>query len=387
MTPAKTSKNPMFQPPLWSRPFLFPVGLAYWILVRFRLFLFRIGVLRQTRASRPVIAVGNLTVGGTGKTPMVDFLVRESQRAGKRPVVLSRGHGRLGRSRLSRSRSDEQWAPDAVALGDEPALLSLRNPGVAVYVGKQRTETARLAILWDAPDLIILDDAYQHLRLARDLNVLLIDGEQGLGNGRMLPLGPLREPAGAIGRADVVLLTKTAAGEASPVREMLAPHLAAHVPVFTCQYQPRLLGVLDGSREFSPDALRDQTVCLVCGIARPDGFITTVEALGARVDKVWALPDHHPYHLEDLRVLDEALDEVTGEVVDAEKHEHWNNTDSTALPGLPGLPLWLTTEKDAVKLRGRLKTPGRLGVLEMAMVPEPDAQAFFFDFIQKCGII
>lgn len=380
MTPAKSSGNPFFQPPFWSRPFLFPVGLAYGVLVRFRLFLFRLGVLRQFRAACPVIAVGNLTVGGTGKTPMVDFLLRASQQAGKRPVVLSRGHGRRSRSRLSRSRSDEQWAPDAVGLGDEPALLSLRNPGVPVYVGKRRAETARLAALWDAPQLIVLDDAYQHLRLARDLNVLLIDGEHGLGNGRMLPLGPLREPPGAMGRADVVLLTKTGPGEASPLREMLAPHLAAHVPVFTCQYQPRLLGVADGSREYAPEALRGRTVRLVCGIARPDGFASTVEALGARVDRLWAFPDHHPYHLEDIRLLDQALEEV----VDAGEHEARENADSTAPPGLP---LWLTTEKDAVKLRGRLKNPGRLGVLEMAMVPEPDAQAFFFDFIRKCGML
>lgn len=370
----------MFQPPLWSWLFLFPVGLAYWFLVRLRLVFFRIGLLRQSRAARPVIAVGNLTVGGTGKTPMVDFLVRESQRAGKRPVILSRGHGRRSGSRISRSKAAEQWPPDAVSLGDEPALLSLRNPDVPVYVGRRRTETAWLAVLWDAPDLFILDDAYQHLRLARDLNVLLIDGGDGLGNGRMLPLGPLREPLGSIGRADVVLLTKTGAGETSTVREMLAPHLAAHVPVFTCQYQPRLLTMADGSREYAPDALRDQTVRLVCGIARPEGFATTVKALGAQVEKVWAFPDHHPYPPEDIRALDQAL----GERVDTGNPDPGKNTDSNAPPGLP---LWLTTEKDAVKLRGRLKLPGRLGVLEMEVVPEPAAQAFFFDFIQKCGII
>lgn len=395
MTPAKTSEKPMFQTPLWSWPFLFPLALAYWFLVRFRLALFHGGVLRQTRAACPVISVGNLTVGGTGKTPMVDFLARECLRAGKRPVVLSRGHGRRGGSRLSRSRGDERWPPDAVALGDEPALLSLRNPEVPVYVGKRRVEAARLAALWDAPELILLDDGYQHLRLARELNVLLIDGGHGLGNGRMLPLGPLREPAGAIGRADVVLLTKTGPGEASPVRKMLARHLPAHVPVFTCQYQPRLLALCDGSREYSPDALRGRPVRLVSGIARPDGFAETVKALGARVEQVWCFPDHHPYPLEDVRLLDQALagsmkdtgessGEATGEgSVDARAEENLRPTDS----GPPGLPLWLTTEKDAVKLRGRLKYPERLGVLEMAVVPEPDAQAFFFDFIQKCGII
>ena len=369
MNTGKFNANLKIPPPGWLVPVLLPLAGLYRLLVWVRLLAYRTGWLRTRRAACPVIAVGNLSVGGSGKTPMVDYLLGESAHAGKKTVSISRGYGRRGASALLRLRSDEGWPAFPGAIGDEPAMLALRHPGVAVYAGAHRVAAARLALAWDGPDLIVLDDAYQHLRIARDLNVLLVDARQGLGNGRVLPLGPLREPIAAVGRADAVLITKADGVDVEDLRARLRSLLPPEVPLFVSDYRPRRLRLADGSAEFSPEVLAGREISLLCGIAQPDGFARTVEGLGARIARQWNFPDHHRYGPDDLERLDRELgtDAPTGE----DSHRP---------------PSWVTTEKDAVKISGRLKNQMRLGVLEMALEPEPAARAFFFDFIEQCGI-
>jgi tetraacyldisaccharide 4'-kinase len=243
-------------------------------------------------------------------------------------------------------------------MGDEPYLLASRNPAHAFYVGSDRVAAARLAQLHDQPDLILLDDGYQHLRLARQLNVLLVDAERGLGNGHMLPLGVLREPVSALARADVILISKASLGDAEGLARRLKERHRVGVPVFRCDYRPTRLARLDGQAERPPDALAGSQVSLVCAIAQPGGFVRAVEELGARVDTLRALRDHDPFGPGEVR----ALERLTAEAD-------------------PDRPQWLTTEKDAVKLKGRIANPERVWVLEMEVVPEPAAAAFFFDFL------
>ncbi|MCH7476962.1 MAG: tetraacyldisaccharide 4'-kinase, partial [SAR324 cluster bacterium] len=170
---------------------LIPLSLLYGALGSFRAGLYARGRLATHRLSTPVISVGNLTVGGSGKTPMVEYLARLARQAGLRPAVLTRGYRRGSRSQLIRACTDSPAPGDPRLLGDEPFMLYTRNPGLPVYIGKDRAAAGRLAELLDAPDVMVLDDGFQHLRLARQLNVLLIDGAHGLGNRRVLPCGPL----------------------------------------------------------------------------------------------------------------------------------------------------------------------------------------------------
>lgn len=361
--PVPPARGP--SPLLW--PLLFVLSLLYRLAVLLRTAAYARGWLKPHRAACPVISVGNLAVGGSGKTPLVEYLLRESLRAGKRPVCLTRGYRGHSRAALMRVRVSEGLPADPVALGDEPAMLARRNPDVTLYVGRARRSAARLAALWDAPELIVLDDGFQHLPLARDLDLLLIDAERGLGNGRLLPLGPLREPLRAGRRADAVLITKANLGDAQAVRRQVEQALGDGLPVFTCDYTPRRLKRLDGAAERPPCALAGQPVNLVCGIASPTGFVRSVEQLGAQVATVRCYPDHHDYGSDDLEWLDAALAEVA--------------------EGADAPPRWLTTEKDAVKLVGRLRHPERLWVLEMAVVPDADARAFLIEFIEKSGIL
>jgi tetraacyldisaccharide 4'-kinase len=334
----------------------------YGALVRLRLLGYRRGWFKTQALGAPAIAVGNLTAGGTGKTPVVSWLLQEAAAAGIHAACLTRGYGRETQSTWSRVRAADGSPLDPLALGDEVAMLAMAHLKTPFFIGGDRVAAARLACVTDAPALFVLDDAYQHLRAGRDLNVLLVDAQSGFGNGRMLPLGPLREPLREVRRADVVLITKANLGSAAAVASELR-HFGVSVPVFCCDYRATRIDRLDGQESQAVEALAGKSVALLCGIARPDAFRTTVAALGASVERIEVRPDHHGYPPVELERLAAAM-VATGDTVSG-----------------PSNPLWLTTEKDAVKLRGRLapEACSRLWVLAMEAVPEPDARAFFLD--------
>ena len=206
--------------------------------------------------------------------------------------------------------------------------------------------------------------------------VLLVSASEGLGNGRLLPLGPLREPLAQVCRADAVLLTGAGGdagtqGEAEALAAWLRPRLKGpQVPLFTAAYRPALLRTLDGSATRPPESLAGQPVALLSAIAAPDRFAATLTGLGATLASQHVFPDHHPYGADTLAWLDRALAGT----------EH--PAGGVDLPP----PLWVTTEKDAIKLRGRLTQADRLWVMEMALQPSPEAEAFFFAFISEHAV-
>ena len=184
------------------------LSVIYGFLVRFRLVLYQKEWLRSRHPGVPVISVGNLTVGGTGKTPLVSFLTQSAKDAGFKPAIISRGYRNRSQSKIQRVRFCENSVVDAAVFGDEPTMLAKDNPEIPVYVSPSRVDAAKMAKEWDDPGLLILDDAYQHLAIARDLNLLLVDAERGFGNKQLLPLGPLREDLESVGRADAVAVTQ-----------------------------------------------------------------------------------------------------------------------------------------------------------------------------------
>jgi tetraacyldisaccharide 4'-kinase len=211
-----------------------------------------------------VISVGNLVVGGAGKTPVVILLAQEALAAGKRVAVLTRGYGRADRALR---HFDATALPPVELVGDEPRLIARRCPGVTVWVGADRVESARRAVAAGA-EVLLLDDGFQHRRLARDVNVLLDGGDD---NGLLLPAGPLREPPSARARATEVWRRGVdVAFEVTGVRQPSGPEL----PV---------------------TALRGQRVVLLLGVARPGRVEATVKGLGAEVLRTFAHGDHHRF--------------------------------------------------------------------------------------------
>jgi tetraacyldisaccharide 4'-kinase len=270
-----------------------------------------------------VVSVGNLTAGGAGKTPVVRALAERLQAAGGSVAILSRGYGR----RVSDSRPVEgpQWPP-VEAVGDEPLMLARSLPGVRVWVGADRVALARQAREHGAT-VALLDDGFQTRRLARDLDVVVVDEAVGLGNGHLLPRGPLREPAAALRRAQLlwVRVSERPAGVDWP--EGVARVRARHAP----------RDVVGPSGTVTPaGALRERRLVAFCGLARPVSFRRTLEALGAEVVRFDGFPDHHRYTPTELRALEQAA---------------------------RGGAMLVTTEKDAVRLpEGFPASVLRLGV-------------------------
>jgi len=256
-------------PPLWSASLL-PLSAVY----RAGAFAHRM-TARPERVDAPVISVGNLTVGGAGKTPVTLELARRLSALGRKPAILSRGYGRRSREPLEVSAG----TPLEEA-GDEPLLLARR--GCRVFVGPSRVVLARLALKGGA-DVLLLDDGLQHHGLARDLDVIVADASNPLGNGRLLPAGPLREPVSALKRVARGLLWLTWCDQPRDPR-------TAALPAF-----PRV----ESAYQAQPD-LRGQRVFLFAGIARPERFAATARALGAEIAGARWFPDHHRFTGQEL---------------------------------------------------------------------------------------
>lgn len=255
---------------------------------------------RAIRVPMPVLSVGNLAVGGTGKTPLVAWLVGRLQERGRKPAVVTRGYGgRAGRGPLSVSLGDGPLVASSIC-GDEPWLLGRRLRGALVIAGSDRVAGAAFARSRGA-DVVVLDDGFQHRRLHRDLDLVLLDGARPFGNGRLLPAGPLREPVDSLRRADVVVVTRTAPGEdVSAVARALAEIDAACAVV---RAGHRRVGFVDVD---GMPVARPVRAVAFCGIATPDGFRRDLQEEGVDLAGFLAFPDHHPWAAEDIRRLRDA---------------------------------------------------------------------------------
>lgn len=283
---------------------LLPLAVAEWGFAAgagLRNVLYAGGLRRAARAGVPVISIGNLAVGGAGKTPAAMAVAARLQARGRKVAVLSRGYGA--------TRSDARVVSDgnevllsAAEGGDEAVLIARRLPGVAVLCGPRRAVLARLARGSLGADALLLDDGFQHRALARDLDVVVLDAGNPFGNGHLLPRGPNREPRSALDRAGLIWLSRTegAGPEQLEALRALAREATGHEPVES-RHAP--VDVLDGRLRTSVglDALRGRRVRLLSGIARPLAFRRTAEALGAEVVAEHRFADHHRFRPGELR--------------------------------------------------------------------------------------
>lgn len=260
---------------------------------------YRIGILSTRRLPVPVISIGNLTLGGSGKTPLAALVASALADLGADPAIISRGYGRRTRGvRVVADRNGVRLtARDA---GDEPRLLAEQLPGMPVVVGESRYEAGRVAVERCGADALVLDDGFQHRTLAKDLEIVAVTGTEPWGNGRLFPRGELREPISALKRAHVVVVTNPAHQAAT---ESIARRLRQHgsrAPVLTGSYRAEALRREGEGEPQSPSALAGRQVVALAGLASPAGFVATLAGLGASVAELVAFPDHHPYAETDL---------------------------------------------------------------------------------------
>jgi len=297
-------------------------------------------VLSQRKAPVPVISVGNLLLGGTGKTPFVIFLAGMLKNRRLKPAVVSRGYRGTNRAPYQvvgdGSSGEPLVGPDVC--GDEPYLIAKRLPDVPVIVGRKRIDPVRAAHELFGCNVVVLDDGFQHLPLKRDADIVLLNGSED----HMFPWGRLREPLSALRRADMVVLMTGGTIPASAVDYVRGP-------VFTCHPLPSGLASGANLQSYAPaDTLSEREVILASGIANPERFRETAEKLGWIVVDHYSFPDHHRFTDKELRaILDRAA----------------------------GLPV-VVTEKDWVKLPAWFKELDQVAALRIEMVLD-DEEAFW----------
>jgi tetraacyldisaccharide 4'-kinase len=311
----------------WLDLLLFPLVCISWIygvVIWVRQMLYRRGLFKTRQLPCKVMSVGNITLGGTGKTPLVITLAKELLMRGITVGILSRGY-KGTRERHGGVVSDgTRIHLTPVEAGDEPFMLARLLPGVPVLVGKKRYTMGIYAHEHFGMDCLILDDGFQHLGIKRDLDIVLIDGRRGFGNGRLFPRGPLREPLRCLGRASMLVLTKTGPSPTLAALEDVLRHHAPAAPLYHSRYKPAFLREASTGKRVSLQAVCGKRVFAFAGIADPAYFVYLLKELGADVVKEIRFPDHYNYELADLMMMREQ-----GKRVD----------------------LSVTTEKDFVKLQ------------------------------------
>lgn len=298
-----------------ATPFLAFLSSLYGIAVRLRVRAYG----RMKRESLPgfVVSVGNLTVGGTGKTPAVHLLAEWARDEGYRVAVLSRGYGGRYREEVLEVSDGNDLKAGPTEAGDEPYLLAKRLRGVAVVASRKRHLAGLYARNGFGSDFFILDDGFQHLALKRDLDLVLLDASRPFGNGHLLPWGPLREPIAHLKRSDAFIITGSdKAGDRieGGLSDFLRHNFPAK-PIFRAEHVPERVIFPHTNEAHGPESLKRKRVLAFAGIARPERFRDTLTGLGADVVAFKAFRDHHPFRSEDIRVLISEKEHLKAEVL------------------------------------------------------------------------
>ncbi len=316
--------------PLWKKVVLFPLyllSLLYRTLIRGRILLYSKRVLKSKALPLRVISVGNITVGGTGKTPLVMEMARVLKQKGIPVAILSRGY--KGKKTQGALVNDGKILLSPEEVGDEPLMMTRILEEIPILVGRNRFANAQMAMKRFHLRAFLLDDGFQHLQLHRDLDILLIDSKVGFGDHHLLPRGILREPLSHLRRAHLLLLTKVESLEACQPIEDEIRKIHPQAPIFHSTYEA--MGLIDPSGKWEGiEAIKGRKVLLVSGIANPESFLALVRKCQGEVVRELVFPDHHSYTLRDVDFIKRSAEEVERVVTtekDMVKLESWNLND------------------------------------------------------------
>ena len=295
---------------------LSPLSLVYGAGVRLRLSLYRTGIFKTHTLPCTVISVGNITAGGAGKTPMTIHIAGLLKKMGRSVVVLSRGYKRSSKG-VKIVSDGAKLLLGPMEAGDEPYLMARRLEGVPVVVGEDRVKAGEYAIRKFTPDCILLDDGFQHIRLFRDLNILLVDSKTAFGNDRLLPAGLLREPMGGVGRADLIMIKGVKDHKLKPSDEERLKDF--NLDTLGFHYRVTGASALKKKKRLGPDELGGLKVFALAGVANPGAFLETLKELGASVTGKLLYRDHHAYSKADFDSIIKAAEGQAELIVTTEK--------------------------------------------------------------------
>jgi tetraacyldisaccharide 4'-kinase len=304
---------------------LLPLSWLYGIVVKVRNLAFEKGLLKTTRVSVPVVSVGNIAAGGTGKTPLVDYIAAYVLARSKKVVLVSRGYGRTSSGVVVVSDGSTVLADEPVG-GDETVQLARKHPRMMVVVGERKVDAARKAINALGAEVIVLDDAFQHRALGRDLDIVVLRGTSGTSPGYLLPAGLNREPSASLGRADLVAFSRIADERQMAVEQgRVSPYFRG--PCIGYRYRIDRLVHANGTGDLAPEDVRGKSIIAFSGIGDPGSFETDLRTLGMDVKDHLRFRDHHRFTPKEFRQICRRSSAV-------------------------GAGMIVTTEKDMVRLSG-----------------------------------
>jgi tetraacyldisaccharide 4'-kinase len=333
-----------------ARTIAYALSLPYCLIINFRNWLYDQKILPAVKLPCPVISVGNITVGGTGKTPCVIMLAKMLQKNGFQPAVLSRGYGGKSRKQVNIAADGQKILLESKTSGDEALLIAQSLEGVPVITGSQRIVTGRDAINQFGANVLICDDAFQHRKIFRDIDLVLLDSQNQPGNDHILPRGRLREPIAGLRRAGAFVLTRT--DEAQQTKSIIGKLAQAeNIPIFMSIHKPKDIIKAANRRQWPISELKGKNVCAFCGIAKPESFKNTLLAAGAQILSFDVFPDHHRYSEKELGKI----------------KNRFNNCRANFL---------ITTQKDGMRLQEFPKFLNIVYILRIEMEITPSMELF-----------
>jgi tetraacyldisaccharide 4'-kinase len=322
------------------RILLIPFSWLYGIGISLRNLLYDIGLMPVFRSPVPVISVGNITVGGTGKTPFVEYLVRRYLEKGIKPCVISRGYKRLTRG-MQVVSDGVNINGTALSAGDEPYQIAKKFSGAMVVVAEKRAVAADFVIKQYKPQLFILDDGFQHRSMGRDIDIVMIDGTRKLTEIHLLPAGRRRDHISSLRRADVLINTHADKNEALPF----------DANKIEMRYKVNRFHSLATDKSYSLEQMRGKRCVVFSGIGNPESLNSTLKEAGIEILASHEYPDHYTYREKDLDVIQRSMETTKGDfVVTTEKDAI--RLESLELPPSFPIQLCLSLIIEAVIVRG-----------------------------------
>lgn len=360
-----TTKQPGFFTTFF-RTLLTPLKWFYGTIIRLRNFCYDSRLFKQAKLPCTVISIGNIVVGGTGKTPAVASIAKLLQETGFRVAILLRGYGRKSSEKISIVSDGEKCLCTRVESGDEAYLLAQQLNGIPIIVGKNRFDTGEIAYDQFNCDIILLDDGYQHRKLARDIDIITIDATQPYGTGSLLPVGTLREPISSLKRTDIILLTRVDVSN-TPIDDLRNEinQRVLNTPILESIHQPTSLYDLGNHNTAANNThtiqLKDlggKRILAVCGIGNPDAFKNTLQTFNPEFIELLAFPDHHNYTDSDIENIIQQSKYVNAEwVVTTQKDEDKLSSLSQHIPVFVlAIELIITNGKEVLLKELQIKT-------------------------------